>query len=215
MTLLFAGMEDALPAGMSLFRAVIPEPDQVAMLNALADVMQAAPPFRPQMPTGAFMVNRLTNCGDWGWLSDRKGYRYEATHPDTGEAWPPIPDIVRELAVEVAARAGYVFAPDACLVNIYEADGKLGMHRDGDEQDFSQPIVSMSFGNHAEFCFGGLDRGGRTTPMTIGSGDILVFGGPSRLRYHGVRRIRTGTSPVEHAVLPKGGRINLTLRRAK
>lgn len=215
MTLLFAQLAETLPEGMSLFRGAIPLDRQLAVLDAIERVMEQAPPFRPLMPTGAAMINSLTNCGTWGWFSDRRGYRYEEAHPETGKAWPAIPDVVLEYALEAAARAGYAFAPDACLVNIYGAEGKLGAHRDIDEQDQSQPIVSLSFGNHADFFFGGLQRGGKTTTLTLESGDILVFGGPSRLRYHGVRRIRKATSALKHRALPPDGRINLTLRRAK
>jgi DNA oxidative demethylase len=215
MTLLFAGLEECLPDGMALFRNAIPHEAQARILDAIQAVMHEAPVFRPLMPTGAQMVNSLTNCGEWGWCSDRRGYRYERQHPETGKPWPAIPDTLHELAVSAAARAGYAFEPDACLVNVYDANGKLGSHCDSDEADFSQPIVSLSFGNHADFFFGGLERGGRTTTLTLESGDILVFGGASRLRYHGVRRIRKGTSAITHAVLPADGRINLTLRRAK
>jgi len=215
MTLPFAGLDESLPDGMALFRNAIPHEVQVGILDAIQAVMHEAPIFRPLMPTGARMVNSLTNCGEWGWFSDRRGYRYERLHPETGKPWPAIPKALLALAVTTAARAGYTFEPDACLVNVYDANGKLGSHRDCDEADFSQPIVSLSFGNHADFFFGGLERGGRTTTLTLESGDILVFGGASRLRYHGVRRIRKGTSAITHAVLPPDGRINLTLRRAK
>jgi DNA oxidative demethylase len=215
MTLLFAGLEESLPEGMALFRNAIPREAQARLLDAIQAVMYEAPIFRPLMPTGARMVNSLTNCGTWGWFSDRRGYRYERLHPETGKPWPAIPEALLELAVTTAARASYTFEPDACLVNVYDANGKLGSHRDSDEADFSQPIVSLSFGNHADFFFGGFERGGRTTTLTLESGDILVFGGASRLRYHGVRRIRKGTSAITHAVLPPDGRINLTLRRAK
>lgn len=215
MTSLFAGLEEALPDGMELFRQAIPPTSQQSILDAIQAVMHEAPVFRPLMPTGARMINSLTNCGEWGWFSDRRGYRYERLHPETGKPWPEIPEELREVAVSAASRAGYAFEPDACLVNVYDADGKLGTHRDCDELDFAHPIVSLSFGNHADFYFGSLERGGRTTTLTLESGDILVFGGASRLRYHGVRRIRKGTSAITHAVLPPDGRINLTLRRAK
>ena len=134
MTLLFAQLAETLPEGMSLFRGAIPLDRQLAVLDAIERVMEQAPPFRPVMPTGAAMINSLTNCGTWGWFSDRRGYRYEEAHPETGKAWPAIPDVVLEFALEAAARAGYAFAPDACLVNIYGAEGKLGAHRDIDAQ---------------------------------------------------------------------------------
>lgn len=215
MTSLFAELPETLPEGMFLSRGAISPAGQLAVLDAIEKVMEQAPPFRPVMPTGASMINSLTNCGQWGWISDRSGYRYEELHPVTGRSWPVIPDIVLDLATAAAARAGFAFAPDACLVNIYEAEGKLGAHRDIDEHDQSQPIVSLSLGNHADFFYGGLQRGGRTRTLTLESGDILVIGGPSRLRYHGVRRIRKATSALKHRALPPDGRINLTLRRAK
>ena len=115
----------------------------------------------------------------------------------------------------MAKETGYEFEPDACLVNIYAADGKLSLHRDYDENDFSWPIVSFSFGNDADFQLAGLKRSGPSTSFTLHSGDVFVLAGESRLRYHGVRRIRSATSPIKHSALPEGGRINLTLRRAR
>jgi alkylated DNA repair protein (DNA oxidative demethylase) len=161
------------------------------------------------------MINSLTNCGPLGWISDKRGYRYEPTHPTTGKPWPPIPPKVLAIAKETAAETGYAFEPDACLVNIYAADGRLSLHRDYDEADFAWPIVSFSFGNDAEFQLAGLKRTGSSQSFTLHSGDVFVLAGESRLRYHGVKRIRPGTSPIQHKALPEGGRINLTLRRAR
>ncbi len=216
MTALLAGLEDILPEGAALFRNRLTVPQQHHILDDIERIMAEAPLFRPQMPTGPTMINRLTNCGPLGWISDRRGYRYEPDHPITGRPWPPIPASVLECASSLTRECGLGdYEPDACLVNAYEATGKLSLHRDYDEADFKWPIISFSFGNDAEFLLGGTKRSDRTIPVTRHSGDILVLGGPSRLRYHGVRRIRPDTSPIAHKALPEGGRINLTLRRAR
>jgi alkylated DNA repair protein (DNA oxidative demethylase) len=213
---LFAELSEALPDGVALFRSRMTVPEQSAILDAVAAVIAEAPLLRPQMPTGPYMINSLTNCGPLGWISDKRGYRYEPCHPATGKPWPPIPSLVLAVARKVAREAGVgAFEPDACLVNVYAADGRLSLHRDYDEADFKWPIVSFSLGNDAEFLLGGVQRGDRTQSITLRSGDVLVFGGPSRLRYHGVRRIRPGAAPIAHPALPPDGRINLTLRRAR
>lgn len=213
---LFAGLEDALPEGTAIFRNHLARDEQLTILDAVASILAEAPPFRLQMPTGPTMINSLTNCGALGWLSDRRGYRYEPNHPVTGKPWPPIPAPVLDSARELVARSGLGdFDPDACLVNLYAADGRLSLHRDYDEADFKWPIVSFSFGNDADFLLGGLKRSDPVTRLTLRSGDVLVLGGQSRLRYHGVRRIRPGTSAIAHAAIPESGRINLTLRRAR
>ena len=216
MTALFAGLEETLPEGTALFRDRLSSDEQHAILDEVERIVAQAPLFRPQMPTGPTMINSLTNCGRLGWISDRRGYRYEPNHPATGKPWPPIPRAILDCANSLTHEAGLGdYVPDACLVNHYEASGKLSLHRDYDEADFKWPIVSFSFGNDAVFLLGGMKRGDRTVPITLRSGDVLVLGGPSRLRYHGVRRIRPGTSPIVHKALPEGGRINLTLRRAR
>jgi alkylated DNA repair protein (DNA oxidative demethylase) len=216
MTALFADLEEKLPPGAALFRGRIGPVEQRAILDGVAEIMAEAPPFRPQMPTGPYMINSLTNCGALGWISDKRGYRYEPQHPVTGKPWPPIPRPVIECARALVDEAGLgAFEPDACLVNIYAHDGRLSLHRDYDEADFKWPIVSFSFGNDADFVLGGFKRSGKTQSFTLHSGDVMVLGGESRLRYHGVKRIRPGTSPIAHPALPDGGRINLTLRRAR
>lgn len=215
MQTLFAELEETLPQGAKLFRNRLSLGAQCAILDEVAAIIDEAPPFRPQMPTGPYMINSLTNCGPLGWISDKRGYRYEPAHPVTGKPWPPIPRTVLDVAREAAAETGYAFEPDACLVNIYAADGKLSLHRDYDEADFAWPIVSFSFGNDAEFQLAGLKRSGPSQTFRLRSGDVFVLAGESRLRYHGVKRIRCGTSPITHKALPEGGRINLTLRRAR
>jgi DNA oxidative demethylase len=216
MTALFDDLPDTLPEGVALFRRRLAPAEQRRALDAVAEVIAEAPLFRPQMPTGPYMINSLTNCGEFGWLSDRRGYRYDEVHPATGKPWPAIPPMILKEARDLAREAGFgAFEPNACLVNVYAADGKLSLHRDYDEADFKWPIVSFSLGADADFALGGLKRSDKTQALTLHSGDVMVFGGPSRLRYHGVKRIRPGTSPIAHPVLPPEGRINLTLRRAR
>ena len=216
MSTLFAELEDVLPDGVAVFRRAVKPAEQATILDDIAKAIAEAPLFRPQMPTGPYMINSLTNCGANGWVSDKRGYRYDPTHPATGKPWPAIPPMILTEARDLARAAGFgAFEPDACLVNVYAADGKLSLHRDYDEADFNWPIVSFSFGNDADFALGGLKRSDKTQSLTLHSGDVMVFGGPSRLRYHGVKRIRPGTSPLAHPALPVEGRINLTLRRAR
>jgi alkylated DNA repair protein (DNA oxidative demethylase) len=216
MTTLFAELRNVLPEGVALFRGRLDLAAQSVVLDQIAKVITEAPLFRPQMPTGPYMINSLTNCGPLGWVSDKRGYRYQSTHPLTGKPWPAVPPLVLDHARDVVREAGFgAFEPDACLVNVYAADGRLSLHRDYDEADFRWPIVSFSFGNDADFQFGGLKRSDKSQTFTLHSGDVMVFGGPSRLRYHGVKRIRPGTSPLAHPVVPESGRINLTLRRAR
>ncbi|MBI1213496.1 MAG: alpha-ketoglutarate-dependent dioxygenase AlkB [Alphaproteobacteria bacterium] len=212
---LFDDPPDVLPEGVALFRQRLSPDAQRRALDTIAEVIAQAPLFRPQMPTGPYMINTLTNCGERGWVSDKRGYRYQETHPETLQPWPAIPPEVRECTCDAVREAGFGdFEPDACLVNVYAADGRLSLHRDYDEADFKWPIASLSFGNDADFVIGGLKRAGKTQTVRLRSGDVLVFGGPSRLRYHGVRKIVPGTSPLDHPILPPDGRINLTLRRA-
>lgn len=177
------------------------------LVETLRAAVAAAPLFAPVMPrTGRPFTVRMTNLGSLGWVSDRAGYRYQPTHPETGRPWPPIPDILLALWREVA---GYGHDPEACLVNFYNGGAKMGLHRDEDEQDFAAPVLSISLGDTAVFRMGGPERGGRTETLKLSSGDVLVMGGASRLCYHGIDRVLSGTSTL----LKDGGRINLTLRR--
>lgn len=178
---------------------------QAALVAALRDVVAQAPLFSPETRRGKKMSVAMTSAGRYGWYSDRAhGYRYERQHPEGG-AWPPIPDQVLEIwrAVALDARD-----PDCCLVNVYREGAKMGLHQDRDEADFTQPVVSVSLGDEALFRIGGTERGGRTQSAWLRSGDVLVMGGDARLAYHGVDRIKFGTSTL----LKGGGRINLTLR---
>jgi alkylated DNA repair protein (DNA oxidative demethylase) len=152
----------------------------------------------------------MTNCGAAGWISDRTGYSYGAQDPLSGRDWPPMPAVFAELATEAAARAGFAaFAPDACLINQYEPGSRLSLHQDKDELDYAAPIVSVSLGLPAVFLFGGDLRTDRTRRVPLGHGDVVVWGGPARLRYHGVLALKDG----EHPLLGRR-RINLTFRKA-
>jgi alkylated DNA repair protein (DNA oxidative demethylase) len=181
---------------------------QRALLAAVREVIEAAPLYVPRMPRSgkAFSV-RMTNCGPLGWVSDKDGgYRYQASHPETGKAWPPMPAMLLELW---RAHAGFPAPPEACLVNYYAPDAKLGLHRDEDEQETAAAVLSLSLGDEAVFRIGGLARTDATERLLLRSGDIVVLGGAARLAYHGIDRIKSGTS----ALLAEGGRFNLTLRR--
>lgn len=177
---------------------------QRALVVALRTVVAEAPLFSPETRWGKPMSVRMTSAGKYGWYSDRRGYRYEPRHPG-GKAWPAIPDQVLEVWDTVAGTAR---APDCCLVNFYDEGARMGMHQDKDEADFSQPVVSISLGDEGLFRIGGVEKGGKTQSTWLRSGDVLVLGGDARLAYHGVDRIKFGTSTL----LKDGGRINLTLR---
>lgn len=153
----------------------------------------------------------MTNCGAVGWVSDRRGYRYDAIDPDSGQPWPAMPDVFADLALQAAAKAGFPdFHPQACLVNRYEPGAKLSLHQDKDELDFNAPIVSVSLGLPATFLFGGLNRTDKTARYRLAHGDVVVWGGPARLAYHGVMPLADG----EHPLLGNQ-RINLTFRKTR
>jgi alkylated DNA repair protein (DNA oxidative demethylase) len=179
---------------------------QRALLAEIEAAIAAAPLFQPTMPkTGKPFSVKMTNCGALGWVSDRNGYRYQPTHPETGEPWPSIPALARRAWEELAH---YPHAPEACLVNFYDASARMGLHQDRDEEDLAAPVLSLSLGSSCVFRFGGTTRGGKTEALELASGDALVLGGDARLAYHGVARIIAGSSS-----LLGGSRINLTLRR--
>jgi alkylated DNA repair protein (DNA oxidative demethylase) len=180
---------------------------QEALLAAIRGVIRDAPLFTPRMPrSGKPFSVRMTNCGEVGWVSDRDGYRYQATHPDTGAPWPPMPELVHKAWDDLSAYAG---RPQACLVNVYAAGAKMGLHQDRDEDEQRAPVVSLSLGDTCLFRIGGTNRSDPTRSFRLASGDAVILGGASRLAFHGVDRILAGTSTL----LPEGGRINLTLRR--
>lgn len=180
---------------------------QEALISAVERAVAQAPFYTPVMPrSGRPFTVRMSNLGQLGWVSDRDGYRYQARHPETGEPWPAIPDQVLALWRQVA---DYPHDPEACLVNHYREGARLGLHRDEDEKEFAAPVVSISLGDTAIFRIGGTERSGKTETLKLSSGDVLVMGGASRLRYHGIDRVLSGTSTL----LKHGGRLNLTLRR--
>jgi len=174
------------------------------MVEALREVVRAAPLIRPVTPGGRPMSVRMTAAGRFGWVSGPRGYGYAECHPQ-GMAWPPIPAAV--LAVW-RALADCPREPECCLVNWYEPGARMGLHQDRDEADFSAPVLSISLGDAGLFRFGTTTRGGPTRSVWLHSGDVLVMGGPARLIHHGIDRIRAD----ENGLLPGGGRINLTLR---
>ena len=181
---------------------------QESLVEQIRQIVQQAPLYVPVMPgTGREMSVRMTNCGPLGWVTDKeRGYRYQATHPVTGERWPAIPPLLLDLWRDVA---GHSKDPEACLVNFYADDAKMGLHQDRDETDLSAPVLSVSLGNTCLFRVGGTARSDRTMSLKLASGDVFVLGGEGRLCFHGVDRIYPGTS----SLLKSGGRINLTLRR--
>jgi alkylated DNA repair protein (DNA oxidative demethylase) len=182
--------------------------EQVELLGAIRAVMAEGPLFTPTMPrSGNPMSVRMTNCGPLGWVTDKeRGYRYQSTHPVTRSPWPAMPQALLDLWADVAR---YPASPEACLVNYYAANAKMGLHQDKDEEDFAAPVLSVSLGDVAIFRIGGLTRKDPTRAFELKSGDVVVLGGADRLAYHGIDRILPGTS----SLLPEGGRLNLTLRR--
>lgn len=181
-----------------------------ALMKAIEDIAAAAP-FRHMVTPGGYRMSvAMTNCGPLGWVSDRAGYRYAPQDPDSGRPWPAMPEAFQQLAETAAARAGFAqFAPDACLINRYEPGAKLTLHQDRDERDFSHPIVSVSLGLPAVFQFGGKRRNDPLVRVPLSHGDVVVWGGPSRLFYHGVMPLKEGEHPLTGRC-----RINLTFRRA-
>jgi alkylated DNA repair protein (DNA oxidative demethylase) len=190
--------------GFRIFQGWLDKPRQQALIQVLRPVLKAAPPFRPFTPRGGQMSVRMTSAGRVGWIADQRGYRYEPLHP-SGVSWPEIPEPILQIWHAVT---GETRQPDCCLINYYGEDARMGMHRDSDEVDFSWPVVSVSLGDDGLFRIGNAARGGRTESIWLQSGDVVVMGGDARLTYHGVDRIRFGSSRL----LPKGGRLNLTLR---
>jgi DNA oxidative demethylase len=184
---------------------------EAAPLVAVVAEITAAAPFRNMITPGGFRMSvAMTNCGRAGWVTDRKGYRYELVDPMTGCLWPPMPPSFRQLAAAAAQVAGFAgFEPDACLINRYEPGARLSLHRDENERDLTAPIVSVSLGLPAIFLFGGNSRRDRPCRIGLESGDVVVWGGPDRLVYHGVAPLAEGDDPMTGQC-----RINLTFRKA-
>ena len=212
---LFDGALDVGPAqeqlaeGAMLFRGFA-RAFEHDLLPALQAVIGQAPFRHMQTPRGHRMSVAMTNCGNVGWVTDRSGYRYDAVDPQTGSTWPAMPDVFLLLARQAAERAGFGgFAPDACLINRYEPGARMSLHQDRDERDFAAPIVSVSLGLPAIFLFGGPKRADKPQRSRLQHGDVVVWGGPSRLFFHGVAPLADG----EHAALGRK-RMNLTFRKA-
>jgi len=212
---LFDGIADAAPSkerfgpGAVVLRGFALE-QETPLLAALNDVTAAAP-FRHMVTPGGYRMSvGMTNCGRLGWVTDKTGYRYDAVDPESGRRWPAMPEAFFKLATSAAEEAGFPeFVPDACLINRYEPGAKLSLHQDKDERDFTQPIVSVSLGIPAVFLFGGLKRADKTARIHVTHGDVAVWGGPDRLRYHGVLPLKEGSHPRLGAC-----RVNLTFRKA-
>lgn len=197
-----------LASGLVYYPGFLPRDAQERMIDDVREAVRLAPLFTPQMPrTGRPFSVRMTNCGSLGWVSDREnGYRYQDMHPKTGAPWPPIPPSVLDVWRRLA---NYPALPEACLVNFYAPDARMGLHQDRDEQALDAPVVSISLGEACLFRFGGEKRSGGTKSQRLESGDVVVIGGAARLCFHGVDRIYPQTSTL----LAQGGRINLTMRR--
>ena len=199
----------ALAPGLIYVPGYLGRNAQTELLASVRAVVEDAPLFQPVMPrTGAPFSVRMTNCGQFGWLSDHGGYRYVAQHPRTRRAWPAIPPLALQAWRELA---DYPLVPEACLVNYYDATARMGLHQDRDEQGFRAPVLSLSLGDTCVFRYGGTERRGRTSILRLQSGDALVLSGEARLAFHGVDRILAGSSTL----VKESGRFNLTLRRVK
>ena len=212
---LFAGVPhgdtcaEALAEGATILRRFV-EPTAAKLIDAIVSIAAAAP-FRNMVTPGGYTMSvAMTNCGRLGWVTDRRGYRYDTIDPTTRRPWPPLPAIFHDVATRAAAAAGFArFEPDACLVNRYEPGTRLSLHQDRNERDFGAPIVSVSLGLPAVFLFGGSRRQDRPRRVRLESGDVVVWGGPTRLAFHGVAPLADGDHP-----LTGRHRINLTFRKA-
>jgi DNA oxidative demethylase len=198
----------SLPAGVRHLPEYLDAEQQTALIEEIRDIVAQAPLFVPKMPkTGKEMSVRMTNCGKLGWVTDKeRGYRYQATHPVTGEPWPDMPQTLKQVWKD---QVRYPHEPEACLINFYASDAKMGLHQDRDESDFSAPVLSVSLGDACLFRVGGVKRNDLTVSFRLESGDVMLLEGPGRLAFHGVDRIYPDSSPL----LNNGGRINLTMRR--
>ena len=199
-----AGMTKLTISGFEIYRSYLDAEAQAAVLADVRAIVRAAPLMQPVTPGGRPMSVQMTAAGAFGWLTDRQGYRYATHHPD-GQAWPPIPETILAIWRDLC---GVTRLPECCLVNFYGADARMGMHQDKEEESFDWPVLSISLGDDGLFRMGGAERGGKTQSIWLESGDVVVMGGTARRAYHGVDRIRFGSSNL----LQHGGRLNLTLR---
>lgn len=187
---------------------------QIALFAEIVKVLTEAPFFTPTLPRwGTPFSVRMSNCGPFGWVSDKRGYRYETTHPVTGQPWPALPQSLLDIW---AGYAGYPHPPEACLINHYGPKAKMGLHQDRDEMDFDAPVLSVSLGDTGRFRLGGTTKSDPTGSFDLHSGDIMVLSGPERLAFHGIDRILAGSSDLLKSapeLFAEGGRLNLTLRR--
>ena len=196
------------PAGFSLHPGALNPAEQADLVSDVLRRVEQAPFYHAQTPGGGKLSVAMTNFGPLGWVSDRSGYRYQDRHPDTNAPWPDMPAKLVQIWQTFGHRSDQ---PDACLVNRYDLSARMGLHQDRDETDLTAPVVSLSLGDTAIFRLGGTDRKDRTGSLRLASGDICVLAGEARLAFHGVDRILSGSSRL----IPGGGRINLTLRRAR
>lgn len=197
-----------LPSGIKHYPCFLDRVAQEALVEDIRRIVTEAPLYTPEMPrTGKPMSVRMTNCGALGWVTDKdRGYRYQATHPVSGQPWPRMPQSLTALWDELS---GYAHPAEACLVNFYSTEAKMGLHQDRDEKDFDAPVLSVSLGDTCLFRVGGVKREDKTVSFRLESGDVVLIGGESRLAFHGVDRIY----PESSTLLKNGGRINVTMRR--
>ena len=194
-------------AEFAYHRGILGRAAQESLLAEVLAAAERAPFYRPVTPGGKPFSVEMTSLGPLGWVSDRRGYSYQPTHPETGEPWPPIPQVLLDIWRE---QGGCNVPPDACLVNLYRGEARMGLHQDRDEADFAFPVVSVSLGDTAVFRIAPAGKG-PSTSLRLDSGDVCVLAGEARLARHGIDRILAGSS----SLVPGGGRINLTLRRAR
>jgi alkylated DNA repair protein (DNA oxidative demethylase) len=208
---LFPPPDPVLPDGVILRRGLVDAGTQAQLARAVADIARGAPFRRPQTRGAGTFSAAITNCGIVGWWSDRQGYRYVATQPESSEPWPALPAIFRTVLADAVAGTPWPdFTPDACLINFYGPGAKMGLHQDKDERDFRQPIVTVSLGDTADFMVGGPTRSDKPIVFPFYSGDVLLMGGAGRMLFHGVRKVHAGTSPLPDVT----GRYSLTFRKA-
>ncbi|NKB42966.1 MAG: alpha-ketoglutarate-dependent dioxygenase AlkB [Alphaproteobacteria bacterium] len=200
-----------VPLGTLHIRASLDQSTQTNLLNDAFKVSEEAPFSHARTKSGGVYSAKMTNCGDVGWWSDARGYRYTAVDPRSGIPWPRIPKSFNEALKAVLSETDEAgFKPDACLINHYTANAKMGLHQDKDEANFSQPIITISLGAAADFLIGGFARSDKPIAALVESGDVLIMGGESRMRFHGIRKIYPGTSPLPDLE----GRLSLTFRKA-